>query len=306
MIALQESVLLAPYTTFGIGGPARYFLEATSDDAIREALLWARERMVPVYIIGGGSNLLVPDDGLEALVIKVATDNWSADGDTVTAHAGANLDHLIRKMAMVKLGGLEKMAGIPGTLGGAVRGNAGAFGTEIKDAIISVRVMNMHTLAITEMPNPECEFGYRQSIFKRRPELIIRGARLRMSTVEPKAATNAIIETIAERERRHIQNVRAAGSYFMNPIAKESVRHLFEAEKGVSSREGRVPAGWLIEKAGGKGMREGDAMSSEQHADYIVNMGHATAKDVRALAEKLKTLVKERFDVEIREEAVIL
>ncbi len=306
MMKLQEHVPLAPHTTFGIGGPARYFVEAVQEDDVRDALLWAREHRVPVYVIGGGSNLLVPDEGLEALVLKIATTKWHTSGETVFAEAGCVLDTLIRNAAQLKLGGMEKMAGIPGSLGGAIRGNAGAFGTEIKDLVTSVRVMNMHTLTISEMPASECAFAYRMSIFKGRPEIIILSAQLRLRQGDPKASLVAIDETIAERERRHIQNVRAAGSYFMNPVAKDDVRHLFEAEKGVSSREGRVPAGWLIEKSGAKGLRVGDAQSSDQHADYIVNVGNATAADVRALAAQIKELVANRFAVQLKEEAVIL
>lgn len=303
---IQKSVPLASMTTFGIGGPAEYFVDAKTEADIREALLWAREQRVPVFVMGGGSNLLVPDEGVEALVIHIANQKWSVDGEEVTAEAGCILDTLIRATGLMKLGGLEKMAGIPGTLGGAIRGNAGAFGTEIKDALLSVRVLDTNTLAVRDMPASECLFSYRNSMFKSRPELLILGAKLRLKQGDPRRIAAEIDGTIEERERRHIQNVRAAGSYFMNPVAKDDVRHLFEAEKGVSSREGRVPAGWLIEKAGGKGMRVGDAQSSEQHADYLVNLGNASAKDVRTLAGDIKALVREKFGVELKEEAVVL
>jgi UDP-N-acetylmuramate dehydrogenase len=306
MAQIQHKIALAPHTTFGIGGAAEFFVDAKSEGDIREALLWAREQRVPIFVMGGGSNLLVPDEGVEALVMRVANQQWSVAGEEVTAEAGCILDSLIRATGLMKLGGLEKMAGIPGTLGGAIRGNAGAFGTEIKDAIITVRVLDINTLTIRDMPASECHFTYRNSMFKSHPELLILSAKLRLRQGDPRRIATDIDETIAERERRHIQNVRAAGSYFMNPVAKDDVRHLFEAEKGVSSREGRVPAGWLIEKAGGKGLRIGDAQSSEQHADYIVNQGHATAKDVRTLASSIKALVQEKFGIELKEEAVVL
>ncbi len=114
-----------------------------------------------------------------------------------------------------------------------------------------------------------------------------------------------IEETIRERERRHIQNVRAAGSYFMNPVAPAHIRELFETEKNTTSREGRVPAGWLIEKAGMKGARVGGAVASEQHVNYLKNDGNATAKDVKELARRIKEAVRERFDISLQEEAVV-
>ena len=144
------------------------------------------------------------------------------------------------------------------------------------------------------------------SFFKKHPEWIVLDVRIQLKSVEPKEGTRLIEETIAERERRHIQNVRAAGSYFLNPVVPETVRDMFEKEKGVKSREGRIPAGWLIEKAGMKGARKGDAAASVQHPNYLVNLGGASSSDVRALASEIKKKVKEKFGVELQEEAVVL
>lgn len=305
-IRIQENIPLAPLTTFGIGGPAHYFADVSNESEIREALEWAKERGTKFIILAGGSNVLVPDEGIDGLVARMQGDAHSFSADILEAHPGCNLLTLIREAASKGLGGWEKLAGIPGTIGGAVRGNAGAFGPEIKDFIERVYAFNIKSGEVREFSNTECEFAYRQSFFKRKPEWIILLVEVRLAQTDPAESKKAIEATIQEREKRHIQNVRAAGSYFMNPVAPERVVAMFEKEKGVKSRGGRVPAGWLIEKAGMKGARVGGAMASEQHPNYLKNDGGATAADVRELAEKIKNAVREQLGVEMKEEAVIL
>ncbi|HXK38530.1 UDP-N-acetylenolpyruvoylglucosamine reductase [Candidatus Kaiserbacteria bacterium RIFCSPHIGHO2_01_FULL_50_13] len=303
---IQENVPLGVLTTFKIGGPARYFVNVRNEEEHREALLWARERNVRFVILAGKSNVLIPDEGINGLVIHIVGSAFSFDGDTLTADAGCNLLMLIREAGKHGLGGWEKLAGIPGSIGGAVRGNAGAFGPEIKDFVVKVEALNSLTQQVALVENNDCTFAYRQSFFKQHPEWIILCAWIKLSPVEPEESMRIIEETIAEREKRHIQNVQAAGSYFMNPVASREIQKMFEKEKGVQSREGRVPAGWLIEKTGLKGARVGDASASEQHPNYIKNYGSATAKDVLALAQKIKDAVQEKFGVELKEEAVVL
>jgi len=306
ILDIQENVPLAPMTTFKIGGPARYFVVAKSEADIREALDWAKERKLRHIIWAGGSNVLVPDEGIEALVMCIENQDLSFFRNTLEADAGCNLLSLIRTASEKGLGGWEKLAGIPGTLGGAVRGNAGAFGPEIKDFAQKVRAFNTGTGDIQEFDNADCEFAYRNSFFKRNPEWIVMRALVELENVDPKDSAGLISRTIAEREKRHIQNVRAAGSFFVNPVVSKEIQAMFEKEKGLHSREGRVPAGWLIEKVGMKGARVGDAVASEQHPNYIKNDGKATAKDVLTLARQIKDAVKEKFGVELKEEAVVL
>ena len=306
ILDIQENVPLAPMTTFKIGGPARYFVVAKSEADIREALDWAKERKLRHIIWAGGSNVLVPDEGIEALVMCIENQDLSFFRNTLEADAGCNLLSLIRTASEKGLGGWEKLAGIPGTLGGAVRGNAGAFGPEIKDFAQKVRAFNTGTGDIREFDNAECEFVYRNSFFKRNPEWIVMRVLVELENVDPKDSTDLIARTIEEREKRHIQNVRAAGSFYVNPVVSKEIQEMFEKEKGMSAREGRVPAGWLIEKVGMKGARVGDAVASEQHPNYIKNDGKATAKDVLTLARQIKDAVKEKFGVELKEEAVVL
>ena len=305
-IRIQENVPLAPLTTFKIGGPAKYFAEAHSEEEIREALAVAHDKNIPAIIMGGGSNVLVPDEGLNALVVFISLTDFKLNGKELQAGAGCNLLSLIKEASQVGMGGWEKLAGIPGTIGGAVRGDAGAFGTEIKDFPVKIRALHSETAEIKEFQNADCDFAYRHSFFKDNPKWIITSLAVRLLKVAPTESLKLVADTIAEREKRHLQNVQAAGSYFMNPVASAEVVAMFEQEKGMKSREGRVPAGWLIEKAGMKGAQVGGAIASLQHPNYIVNKGGATAREVKELAEDIKKAVAVKFGVQLKEEAVVL
>ncbi len=303
---VQEHVALAPLTTFKIGGPARYFAEVKTEDNILEALKFAKDKDVPFIILAGGSNVLVPDEGLDAMVIRLVDGTHSFAGTELSADAGCNLLSLIRDTAKQELGGWEKLSGIPGTVGGAARGNAGAFGMEMKDVITRIRALNIYTGEICEFGNTECTFAYRQSFFKQNFGWMITRVYIKLKQTARAESERLITKTIAEREKRHLQNVRAAGSYFMNPVVPKEIQEIFKREKGLFAREGRVPAGWLIEKAGMKGAIVGDAQASEQHPNYLVNMGTATSKDVRELARRVRQAVLEQFGIELQEEVVVL
>ena len=306
MIEIKENVPLASLTTFKIGGAARYFVEVHTEDEIREAIQWAQEKDMRLVILAGGSNVLVPDDGIDALTIRIVSDQFSFAGVELAADAGCNLLSLIRVAAKKGLGGWERLAGLPGTIGGAVRGNAGAFGSEIQHIVTKVRALDVETGEILEFPNEVCDFSYRHSFFKDNPEWIITRTYLQLQKIDPEESTKLADATIADREKRHLQDVKAAGSFFMNPIAPQEVIELFEREKGMSARGGRVPAGWLIEKVGMKGARVGGAVASEQHPNYLKNDGNATAADVVALAQQIRDLVREKFGIELQEEAALL
>lgn len=307
MIETDSNVSLAQYTTFEIGGPAEHLSAVSSVRELQEALSWAHERALRVTVLGGGSNVLIADHGVRGVVLRLGEGEWSIDGAALTAWAGCNLSALIKSLSAHGLGGWEKLAGIPGTIGGAVRGNAGAFGSEIKDFVQQVEALNQETGEVRVFATNECECSYRMSFFKTHPEWIITNIVCVLEQVDPEESGKRFAATIAERERRHIQNVRAAGSYFVNPIAPLALQQLFEKEKGIPSREGRVPAGWLIEKIGMKGVRFGGARSSPMHADYIVNeVGAATASDVLELASEIKKTVQEKLGVALKEEVMFI
>jgi UDP-N-acetylmuramate dehydrogenase len=315
-IEIRENVPLAPLTTFKIGGNARYFIDASNVEDVRDAIKWAKEKSTRFVVLAGGSNVLIADEGFDGLIIRMAgtsfefTKDGPSSGDerrtVLRTDAGANLLSLIHVASKRGFGGWEKLAGIPGSIGGAVRGNAGAFGSEIKDFVVTVDALNVETGETRKFSNAECDFSYRHSFFKDHSEWIIFSAVIDLVSVDPTESAKLANETIAEREKRHLQNVQAAGSFFMNPVTPQNVIAMFEREKGVKSREGRVPAGWLIEKAGMKGASVGGAKASEQHPNYLVNTGNATANDVRELAEKIKEAVKSTFSITLQEEAALL
>lgn len=303
---IKKDVPLAPLTTFEIGGSARRLVDVTNDGELMDALRWADANHERVVLIAGGSNILVPDSGLDALVIRMSGTNRKFDGLSVEAHAGCNLLSLIEEASSLGLGGWEKLAGIPGSIGGAVRGNAGAFGPEIKDFVREVKAINKETREVRSFGRETCEFAYRSSYFKKNPDWIITHVTLDLQEADPELSKKLADDTIAEREKRHLQNVHAAGSFFMNPVAPPEIVALFEAEKGVKARENRVPAGWLIEKAGLKGQTVGGAIASLQHPNYIVNQGNASSQDVRNLAAAIKQEVYNRFGIELQEETALL
>lgn len=305
-LAIREHVPLKDLTTFGIGGTARYFTDISSRDDLAEAVAFSRDANIRLVFLAGGSNVLLPDGEIHALVARITGNSHEFSGSTLAAHAGCNLLALIREATRQNLGGWEKLSGIPGTIGGAVRGNAGAFGPEIKDFLVSAEAVNVETNESRTFDAGACEFSYRNSFFKRHPAWIILRVTIRLAAIDAARSEALIEETIRERERRHLQNVRAAGSFFMNPVAPKDIQALFEQEKGVKAREGRVPAGWLIEKAGMKGERVGGAIASVQHPNYIVNEGAATAADVRELAKKIQDAVEAHFGITLHEEAEVI
>ena len=305
-IKVEENVALAPLTTFRIGGCAKYFVKARTEEEICEAVSWAQDGNHIFVILSGGSNVLIPDEGVEGLVIHVVGDDFSITGSVLDCNAGCNLLQLIREMADCGFGGWEKMAGIPGSVGGGVRGGIGAFGSEIKDFVTEVKALSSETGVVRAFSNAACGFSYRSSFFKGRPEWIILRACIELRRVDPSESRRIIDETIAVREKKHLQSAWTAGSFFMNPTVSADVCKMFEEEKGVISREGRVPAGWLIEKVGMKGVTVGGAQVSMQHSNYILNTGDASARDIRSLTERVKVAVREKFGVDLQEEVRVI
>lgn len=303
---IRENIPLAPLTTFSIGGPAAYFAEAESLEDIQAAYAFAKEKSLPVVVLGGGSNIVAPDEGVGAVVLKIANKGVVREGTTLCVQAGEVLLDVVRHAAGQGLGGLESLAGIPGTVGGAVRGNAGAFGTEVKDVLVFAKVLDVDTGEVKQLDVVECAFAYRTSCFKTTPGLVVLEAAFALTPTEPTRADKKIMQTLAERHKRHIQDIKSAGSFFKNPVVSLELQTMFKQEKGSEAKEGRVPAGWLMDKAGVRGLRVGDAVASEYHTNYFLNAGGATAAEVRELAARAKAAVKAQFGVELEEEAVVL
>lgn len=304
---IREQVHLAEFTTFRLGGRARYFVDVVSVGELQDAIAFSVAERVPYFILAGGSNVLFSDDGFDGLVIHIAASDVQYKGTQVVADAGANLAETIKAAAERQLGGWESMCGIPGTIGGAVRGNAGAFGTEIQGVLTNATALDSTTGEVRIFTNTECEFAYRTSFFKKNSEWMILSATFALAKAETsREPTTKCAETLAEREKRHLQTARCAGSFFKNPIGTPEAIAQFESEKDVASKGGKVPAGWLIDKCGLKGTQVGGAQCSPQHPNYLVNTGGATAQDVLELSRLIKQAVQEKFGIDLEEEVTIV
>nr|MBP9669655.1 FAD-binding protein [Candidatus Paceibacterota bacterium] len=220
---MEQSRPLKEETTFGIGGPAERYVVAVTEDEVRDALAQAAMTRKKVTILAGGSNVLIADDGIEGVTLHMRGGTWKVKGTTLHVQAGVSLTAVIREMAAQGIGGWEDLSGIPGTVGGAIRGNAGAFGTEIAKVLKEVRALDVETGHLRSFSAAQCRFTYRHSFFKTHPQWLLLDAVFTLNVVDSKSAVERIDKTLMERERRHLQNVRAAGSFFMNPTAESSV-----------------------------------------------------------------------------------
>jgi UDP-N-acetylmuramate dehydrogenase len=307
MVEIQENVLMKNYTTFRIGGPAKFFVEAGNEEELIEALNYAKNNKLPFFILGGGSNLLVSDKGFDGLVIKVNSRQFTIHGDELGASAGVPLALVVNKSAENNLTGMEWAAGIPGTVGGAVRGNARAYGKNTGTVIESVRMLDVNNMEISNFSNAQCEFSYWGSVFKKNSNLIILSVRFKLQSGNKKESQSKIKEIIARRIAGQPKVMASAGSFFLNPVVTdEKLRAEFQKDTGKVPKDEKLPAGWLIGQTELRGKKIGGAMLSEEHANFIVNTGNATAEDIIMLVSIIKQQVRNKFGIELVEETQYL
>ncbi len=288
---IRRDVPLAEYTTFGIGGPAQLLAEIESTDDLAELIGSARAAGIKTTILGEGSNLLIGDRGIKGLVIVNRCRSLARDGKRITAEAGAHLNDLVDFAVAEGLAGLEKLAGIPGSIGGAVVGNAGAYGQSIADVLEGVRVLDTDSRTI-DLSGEQLGFAYRTSRLKTSGEIVL-DIRLILSPADSAVLRKSADEIIARRDAKLPPGDICAGSYFKNI-------------EDPSAPYGKIAAGRLLEEAGAKSFTVGQAAVSDRHANVIVNLGGASAADVLALAEKMKVAVFDKFGVELEEEVRFL
>lgn len=303
MLDIQEKVPLAPMTSFRLGGEARYFADVKSLEELKEALEFAKEKKVDFYVIAGGTNLLISDKGFAGLIIRMKIGEIGMKNGAVEASAGTPLIKAVNFSAENGFAGIESLAGVPGTFGGAVRGNAGAYGTEIGSHIDEATVFDVEAMEIKKIKGEQCDFSYRSSIFKKNKKLIVLSATLKLIPASVEECKAKVLKTVMGRTKKGLQGAKSAGSYFMNPkIENEKLLQEFEQEKEVPARGGVVPAGWIIERAGLRGKTIGGAQVSEAHANYIINTGEGTAENVIMLASFVKQQVRDQFGIQLVEE----
>lgn len=286
---------LAPLTTFHLGGPADWLVEVHSSETTLAVLRVARQWGLPVTVIGGGSNVLVSDAGIRGVVVRVRGGEVRLiEPGCVRADAGVTINGLVRWTITHGLSGLADWAGTPGTVGGAVFGNAHFDGRPISDVLLAVRLVD-RVGEVSDVPARELAFGYDYSRLQTTGEVVL-SADFRVGSGEPAALRAVARASLAFRKRTQPLAAPSAGCIFQNPDRTRD-----RVPEGVP-----CSAGALIDRAGLKGASVGGARVSPVHANFIVNEGSATAADVRALMERCRRAVKERFDIELRNEVVCL
>jgi UDP-N-acetylmuramate dehydrogenase len=274
------------HTSFKLGGPVDIFVEPDNTEELVKAISHLREQKVPYYIMGNGSNLLVSDKGLRGAVVKIGEkfSRVDIDGDRVIAESGILLSSLSKIAAKNSLAGMEFASGIPGTLGGAVAMNAGAYGGEMKDIIEWVEVLDQE-LKLIRLQNVEMEFGYRKSVVEQRGYIVIRSC-LKLKQGNPEEIYAIMADLTQKRTSKQPLHLPSAGSTFKRP-------------------EGYF-AGKLIEDAGLRGFSIGGAQVSPLHCGFVVNNGEATAQDVYDLIRHVQKTVYEKFNVNLETEVKML
>ena len=337
---IQENVPLAPFTTIGIGGPARYFAKASTVDEIREAVSWASSHSQPLFILGGGSNLLISDDGYKGLVLQIDLRGVVVESEdqyaTVKVAASEPWDSFVATAVAHRWAGIECLSGIPGSTGATPIQNVGAYGQDVSETIIRVEVLDRTRDRVITLTNAECRFGYRASLFKNheRDRYVVLNVTFRLKAggaasvrypelrkyLEERGQSDEDLSSvrdavIAIRKRKGMvldsddPDTRSDGSFFMNPIlnAGEFARFKQKADNAPNfpSNDGTVKlsAAWLIEHAGfKKGFVHGNVGLSTKHTLAVINRGGGTAREVRELVKLVQDRVREQFGVEMHPE----
>jgi len=279
---------LAKWTTLKIGGDSDLFYVVREPQNLIRAVLTARKLNIPLFILGRGSNLLVSDKGFKGLVVRNNCRKIEVDGNWIICQSGALLKDVVLTAKRNSLAGLEFAAGIWGTVGGAVCGNAGAFGQSIGDVLKGAVVLTTSG-DIKKVENDFFEFGYRKSKLKRSGDIVL-SATLKLRKGDRKNIEQKMKKNLAQRKIRVPEKENSAGCYFKNPQVDGKT----------------IPAGKLLEQVGAKKLRVGDAAIYSKHANIMINLGKARAKDVKSLADILRKKVKRRFNIDLEEEVVFV
>jgi UDP-N-acetylmuramate dehydrogenase len=340
-VNIEENIALAPLTTLGIGGPARYFVEARSADDVCDALAFAREQELETFVLGGGSNLVVADEGFDGVVIKIAISGIEERDGAFEIGAGEDWDGFVRRAVELDYAGIECLSGIPGRVGGTPVQNVGAYGQEVSETIAEVEALDAISGDVTTFSNRDCGFAYRTSRFnttERDRWIILRVSFALKSGGAPKIAYADLqrvfpngTPSLAEVRETIIRirsgkgmvldpndpDSRSAGSFFKNPIVNaEQYEYIRQraGERGVMipsypalESHKKIPAAWLIEQAGfGRGFAKGRIGVSSKHTLALVNRGGATARELIALKNEIQNAVREQFGIELKPEPVFL
>ena len=307
MDAIKENIDLRPYTYFKIGGRARFFVDAKAPDDVAAAIAFAQKQNIPFFILGAASNVLVSDAGFSGLVIRMLLRDIKREGTVLIAGAGVPSAVLVARALQEKLSGMEWAIGIPGTVGGSIRGNAGCFGGEIKDTLVSVKILNTESGLIEKHDNAFCNFTYRESIFKKNQALIILEGAFQFREGDAEASQKMVRYYTSLRSSAQDIGSASAGCVFKNvrwPEDEKRRERLLYIVPHLAEYKDRstIPAGFLIDNIGLKGRAVGRVSVSKKHANYLVNDGGATAEEVIMLIGLIKERVHRKYDLHLEEE----
>ncbi|MCX6620350.1 MAG: UDP-N-acetylmuramate dehydrogenase [Acidobacteria bacterium] len=291
---------MASYTRFGIGGAADVFAETSDAGAFAEALGAVRASGEPYVVMGGGTNLVVADDGFRGIVLRLAASGIRAEGGRVTVESGAVLQALVDFTVDRGLQGLETLAGIPGWVGAAVYGNAGAYGHSISERVAAVTFLD--GIQVRTISGGACGFRYRESVFKRRKDWIIVSAELDLDAGQREELRKTAGDIVAIRNEKFPPSMKCAGSIFKNLLLAELPAAVAAQVPAKVVREGKIPAAYFLEQVGAKGMRRGGIEVAGYHANLVYNAGQGTASELRALLGELKERVRVNFGLVLEEE----
>ncbi len=306
-LSILEHEPLAQHTVFRIGGPARFFVTADTQGDFTAVLKAAKSSGLPWMILGAGSNILAADRGFPGMVIRPMGGAVAVSGNRAIADAAIPMARVVAEVLLKGLRGFEWAIGVPGTVGGSVRGNAGCFGGEMRDVVRSITVFDTASGNIEEWSADAAEFGYRDSIFKRRPELVILAATLGLQAGDPLEGQRKIRDYTAHRAKTQDIGPQSAGCAFKNipwsrrDIEKNLLLARFPELADFHASPG-IPAGFLIDRAGLRGRQIGRAKISERHGNFFLNTGGASAEEVVMLAGLAKEHVHRRYGLLLEEE----
>lgn len=299
-LRVERDAPLSKYTRFGLGGPASVLADASTEQAFIEAWRLVQQNSMPLEVIGGGSNLVVSDDGFAGVVLRYTAAELRAESTRVRAEAGAVLQDLVDFTIGLGLAGLHTMTGIPGWVGGAVYGNAGAYGRSIDCSIQTVRFFDGAT--VREFDREQCRFRYRDSRFKDDKGWVIFSTSLELVPDDAAKLKQGADEILAIRNAKYPPSMMCAGSIFKNILLHELPDSVKAQVDPKVIREGKVPSAWFLEQVGAKGIRNGGIQVADYHANLIYNTGAGTAREVRQIVDDLKARVCARFGFAVEEE----
>jgi UDP-N-acetylmuramate dehydrogenase len=305
---LRKEVPLAPYTVFKIGGTARYFQEAHSKEELIQAVLWAKKYELPFFILGAGSNVLISEKEFPGIVIRPLYSNISIVGNAIHADAGVMMPRAALFAHKQGLEGFEWAVGIPGTIGGSVRGNAGCFGSNIGTSLQSVNVYDAVLKREEKFSHDDCKFGYRESIFKKHPEYIILSAVFSLPSGSPEKIRQTMKEYSMHRVKTQAIGEKCAGCIFKNVpwerVSYEKRKKLLERipELARFKNDTHLPTALLLDHMGLKRSSIGGAVVSPAHANFFINEKRASFSDVASLISHCKEYVHRKTGILLEEE----